>query len=279
MLKKEIVAVRGTAMKMADDQVIRSLEEHNEVGTNIHIPISLEDGGELFLRVPGFVDRPEPPMISAQIRTSEALTYKALRSGGVLVPEVYSWGSGTLSKSRGVCQIGTDVLTSGPCFTHILYSKLPGSPAQDLETLNSEQLDLFIDTYVLQAIKISAVKFDAVGGLRLNGKGQTVVGGSVDIRETNLPGCLDLGGPFESTRARYLYRIEACLKAIEADMLFRVAPLHAYLAYLEVKRMVSACELLKEEEHDFYLKHSHAASHNILISQTGEITALLDWEW
>jgi hypothetical protein len=98
---------------------------------------------------------------------------------------------------------------------------------------------------------------------------------------SNGPDSNDLGGPFQSTRDRYLYRIEDALSAIKADMLYRPAPLRAYLAHLEVRDLIRACPALKEEEeeHDFYLKQPDGGSDNILITSSGEVSALLDWEW
>jgi hypothetical protein len=69
-------------------------------GPNLHIPIIFEDGCEWLLRLPVFRSPPKPANMCALIRTSEVLTYQALHSAGVLVPEVYSWGMGSLSENR-----------------------------------------------------------------------------------------------------------------------------------------------------------------------------------
>jgi hypothetical protein len=141
------------------------------------------------------------------------------------------------------------------------------------------QLDRFIDTYAAQSIKISNIRFEAIGGLQLNDAKETVVGKLVDIRETNHPDCEDLGGPFSSTREKYLYQLVASIAAIKAGYLFRDAPLRAYLAYCEVKKLVLACQQLKEVEDGFYLRHPDATSNNILMLENGEVSGLLDWEW
>jgi hypothetical protein len=116
----------------------------------------------------------------------------------------------------------------------MLYEKLPGSPTHDLNALSPEQLARFIDTYADQAIKVSEVKFEAIGGLCTDNANRTVVGRSVDTRNCNGPHCDNLGGPFRSTSEQYLHHIEAILSAIKANMLFRETPLFAYLANLEV---------------------------------------------
>lgn len=99
------------------------------------------------------------------------------------------------------------------------------------------------------------------------------------MRQSNGPDCNHLGGPFKSTRDRYLYQIEAALSAIKVGTLFRRAPLRAYLAHLEVRDLILGCESLEEDEQEFYLKHPDGTSDNILIDQTGAVSALLDWEW
>lgn len=130
-----------------------------------------------------------------------------------------------------------------------------------------------------QAIKLSEAKFTAVGGLCLDQSGAITVGKLVDVRVSNAPDCDDLGGPFRSTRDRYLYHIEAVLCAIKADMLFRRAPLHAYLAHLEIKDLILASPDLRQSETEFYLKHPDASSDNILATESGAVSGLLDWEW
>jgi len=126
---------------------------------------------------------------------------------------------------------------------------------------------------------VSAIKSEAIGGLCTNNSNETVIGKSVDIRNSNGPHSDDLGGPFHSTLEKYLHQIDAILSAIKANMMFRGAPLFAYLSYLEVRELILACPALKEEEQEFYLKHPDPKSDNLLISSSGAVTALLDWQW
>ena len=160
-----------------------------------------------------------------------------------------------------------------------MYEQLPGSPAHDLDDLSPEQLDRFIDTYAAEAIKISSVKFPAVGGLCLDDAGAITVGKMVDTRESSAAGCNHLGGPFKSTRERYLYQIEANMSAIKAGTLFRYGAHRAYLAHLEVRDLILGCAALQEDEQEFYLKHPDGTADNILIDGSGAVSALLDWEW
>jgi hypothetical protein len=156
---------------------------------------------------------------------------------------------------------------------------MPGSPAYELSDLAPSQLDKFIETYAIQAIKISGLSFGAIGGLRTDETGAVVVGSMADVRNSNGPDCDGLGGPFSSTWDKYSYLVEAALAAIKAGQLFRKAPLRAYLAHLEVRALINSCPLLKKKETHFYLKHPDAKSDNILIAEDGSVTALLDWDW
>jgi hypothetical protein len=113
----------------------------------------------------------------------------------------------------------------------------------------------------------------------LDDAGAITVGRLVDTRVCNGPDCNDLGGPFKSTRDQYLYHIEASLSAIKAGTLFRRASLRAYLAHLEVRDLILGCAALKEDESEFYLRHPDLTSDNILIDESGAVSAILDWEW
>jgi len=83
------------------DHSVRPSEGNLGTGINIHVPITFDDGEEWLLRIPSYGDKPFPKNVTAQTRESEVCTYKILHAAGVLVPEVYSWGMGTLSKKKG----------------------------------------------------------------------------------------------------------------------------------------------------------------------------------
>jgi hypothetical protein len=149
-----------------------------------------------------------------------------------------------------------------------------------MNALSSDQIDKMIDTYAEQMIKISEVSFDAIGGLKLDENGKIVVGGMVDSRDTNAPDQANLGGPFHSMREYYLYQIDACLAAIKAGMLFRRDLYTSFLAYRELRELVASSPVLNaEEDSKFYLVHPDGGASNILITEDGRISALLDWEW
>jgi hypothetical protein len=100
-LNKEILALEPGVNFTVEKRLGDVSDRRDDGGVNIHLPIKFEGGKEWLLRIPSYGDKPEPADMVEQIRTSEVLTYKALRAGGVLVPEVYSWGFGTVSKSAG----------------------------------------------------------------------------------------------------------------------------------------------------------------------------------
>jgi hypothetical protein len=100
-LNKEILALEPGVNFTVEKRLGDVSDRRDDGGVNIHLPIKFEGGKEWLLRISSYGDRPEPADMVELIRTSEVLTYKALRAGGVLVPEVYSWGFGTVSKSAG----------------------------------------------------------------------------------------------------------------------------------------------------------------------------------
>jgi hypothetical protein len=156
---------------------------------------------------------------------------------------------------------------------------MPGSPAHDLEALSSHQLDVFVDTYAQQSIKIAKARFSGLGGLCTDAQGAVTVGALVESRNSNGPENPGLGGPFRSSLELYVHQVEAALSAIKAGQLFRAAPYRAYLAHLKVKDLILSCPTLTEKEHEFYLRHPDGKSDNILIAEDGSVTALLDWQW
>jgi hypothetical protein len=100
-LNKEVMALEPGVNFTLEKHLGDVSDRRDDGGPNIHIPIKFEGGKEWLLRIPSYGYKPEPADMVALVRTSEVLTYKALRAGGVLVPEVYSWGFGTVSKSAG----------------------------------------------------------------------------------------------------------------------------------------------------------------------------------
>jgi len=100
-LKKEILALEPGKNFTLETRLGDVSDRTDDGGINIHIPIRSEGAKDWLLRIPSYADRPEPADMVERVRNSEVLTYKALRAAGVLVPEVYSWGFGTVSKSAG----------------------------------------------------------------------------------------------------------------------------------------------------------------------------------
>lgn len=97
----------GHACMISDalrDHSIRPTECDEEMGINIHMPIDWDDGQEWLLRMPSLSDIPKPADMLAQVRLSEVCTYRFLHAAGVPVPEVYGWGTGSLSNKRGECK-------------------------------------------------------------------------------------------------------------------------------------------------------------------------------
>jgi hypothetical protein len=101
-LRKEIRDLKPYADFAMDQFLTDVSDRRDDRGINVHVPIRFVGGDEWFLRAPTFGSTPpEPADLIALTRTSEVLTYKALRAAGVAVPEVYSWGFGSVSRSAG----------------------------------------------------------------------------------------------------------------------------------------------------------------------------------
>jgi hypothetical protein len=66
--------------------------------SNVCLDVTFDDGVVWILKV-SYYDGPSVPAEMARRSCrSEVATYRALHAGGVMVPEVYAWGVGQMSK-------------------------------------------------------------------------------------------------------------------------------------------------------------------------------------
>jgi hypothetical protein len=136
-----------------------------------------------------------------------------------------------------------------------------------------------IDSYAKQCIKLYDVQFDQIGSLDADESGRVFVGRTVDLRDGTRAEKPYFGGPFQSMRDLYLYKIELVLEWIKAGTWFRPNPTFGYLIHLELKELVTNTEALDDDETTFFLQHPDSLGRNMLISEDGELECLLDWEW
>jgi hypothetical protein len=100
-LRREVAALKPGSNFVMSQHLGDVSDRLDDGGINIHIPLKFEGGDEWLLRIPSYGLRPAPVDMVFQVRTSEVLTYKALRAAGVAIPDVYGWGFGTISRSAG----------------------------------------------------------------------------------------------------------------------------------------------------------------------------------
>jgi hypothetical protein len=137
----------------------------------------------------------------------------------------------------------------------------------------------YIDGWAAQSIKLSSISFDKIGALGYDCNGEVIVGSLTDIRDTLPTGPPYFDGPFKTLRQRHTKHIDNILRAIEAGTKYRDQPLQAYLGHLRIREIVSASEELGRSETEFFLQHADARTHNLLVTEDHEISAILDWEW
>ncbi|KAH7389773.1 hypothetical protein BKA66DRAFT_414088 [Pyrenochaeta sp. MPI-SDFR-AT-0127] len=82
-------------------------------------------------------------------------------------------------------------------------------------------------------------------------------------------------GPFETAKDYHMAIIEAHLSLIEEGTLYPEHAVEAYLTYSILQERIS--ELYKELE-SFYLTHIDAKGDHILLSPSGHISGIIDWQ-
>jgi hypothetical protein len=128
-------------------------------------------------------------------------------------------------------------------------------------------------------VRLEGAKFTKIGSLDTNRSGATIIGTMVDQRELTRRDEPFFGGPFLSMREYYLYQIDEVLQSIKAGQTFREDPVMGYLIHLELRNLVRKTEALDDSETDFFLQHPDSHIGNTLLSEDGDISGLLDWEW
>lgn len=125
-------------------------------------------------------------------------------------------------------------------------------------------------------VALSGVRFTAVGSLHYpdSTSGGPIVG---PLRALNFgAGTLPLG-PFTTSQACWLTRIDAVLEAIRAGAMYVHAPLEAYLVHLEARVLVAACDDMGVPG-PTYLRHGDMSGGNVMLLDDGTIGSVIDWE-
>lgn len=155
---------------------------------------------------------------------------------------------------------------------------LPCAIPLTYKEVEKEWLSSVIDHYADISIRISTLKYDAIGGLDIDLDGNLVVGSDVEFSLTSSRNPTGLHGLFRSLRERFLHIVDAMLDYIKRGIVYRTRPTLAYLVYLEIRRLIGAFSPLAAEETEFYLEHPDSHSGNILLSGSS-ISGYIDWQW
>jgi hypothetical protein len=282
-LKNELEVLRpGHTCEIAMPD-ITEIDEECHGGLNIHIPILFDDGVEWMLRLNGY-DRDHPPFeVLEYKRRSEVATMMALQSVTDLVPKVYGWGVGKLSKTNGESPGDDETDSLDPRCLYIFSDKKPGRTCegvfefdQDQEAIPQATKLKFIEDYAEFCIQVSNLSYDSIGSLDLDGN-KIKVGPMVELYGVSSTTAPYFPGPFKSMRDRYVAQIDRVLSATRKGLMGQNRPLLVYLAHLVARDLVMNDPEMGKEEGEFYIRQPDALAGQFLVKD-GSITAVLDWE-
>lgn len=262
---------------------IAEIDEECHGGQNIHIPILFDDGVEWILRLNGY-DRAHPPFgVLEYKRRSGVATMMALQTVTNLVPRVYSWGIGKLSKTKGMSVDDGRTDSIDPRCLYIVSDKKPGRACEAVFEFTKDEEEIpqatklkFIEDYADFCVRVSNLSYDSMGSLDLDG--DTIkIGPMIDQYGGSNVTAPYFPGPFKSMRDRYIAHIDRVLSATRKGLMGKKRPLLVYLAHLVARDLVmNDAEMAKEDE-KFYIRQPDALAGQFLV-QDGGITAVLDWE-
>jgi hypothetical protein len=127
-LDEEAIIARVSALRpgrkcsIVMPRTTAQLPDDNYGGFNLCIDVPFDDGVTWILKVP-YTGSPSPPheMIYRGCE-SQVATYRTLHACGMLVPEVYAWGVGELSKPGGTSTSPSELM-SQPIKLHGYYTR------------------------------------------------------------------------------------------------------------------------------------------------------------
>ena len=207
----------------------------------------------------------------------------ALQTVTNLVPRVYSWGIGKLSKTKGMSVNDGRTDSIDPRCLYIFSDKKPGRACEAVFEFTKDEEEIpqatklkFIEDYADFCVRVSNLSYDSMGSLDLDGDA-IKIGPMIDLYGGSNVTAPYFPGPFKSMRDRYIAHIDRVLSATRKGLMGRKRPLLVYLAHLVARDLVmNDAEMAKEDE-KFYIRQPDALAGQFLV-QDGGITAVLDWE-
>ncbi|WVF70961.1 hypothetical protein IAT40_005757 [Kwoniella sp. CBS 6097] len=243
---------------------------------NVNFIMTFDDGVKWVLRIRQDRGHRLPRVIREANIRSEVTTMNLLKANGVQVPAAWL-----------PCHLDQ----ADPCveelpFDYFFIEFIEGEkwkvwrPLDKPIDLPKEQLELFIEVYAKQQIKMSEVFVPTKRiGCLSNNPDNNIVAGPIIARGTFMthkpPYLL---GPFKTLQERYLAHIRAHLDYLALGAIQWCA-MESYLWHLEVEELVLNSRLLAEEPDAVYIKHDDDKGDIFLYDDQKQITGVLDWEW
>jgi hypothetical protein len=217
---------------------------------------------------------------------SEIATMKALREGGMRVPEAwlpdqseecesYTWvlptisSFGLIDKAANIHWFFIDHITGSPEPTF-----LTGRPPPPTDPILR-----IIHNMALSYLDLEKTIFTSIGSPTMGPDGKVIVGPIID-RFPMFTSEPYYAGPFKTPRERYVDHFQRRMDYILAGVWCeKKAKVQLYLQCLEVKTLVEECEELSNASGPYYIKHGEPKGDQILVDDEGNITGTIDWEW
>ncbi|OCF56702.1 hypothetical protein L486_05556 [Kwoniella mangroviensis CBS 10435] len=273
----------GHSCQLTIPQDLDAFAESSKIGIfNLHFLITFNDGVKWLLRVRQDKGHRPPAEIARTVIESEVATLGVLKEGGLPVAKGYLLLS--LETSEGEKQ----KLPFDYFFCEFLEGtpfKVPRADWYGSIDLQGDRLLHFIDEYAKIQIQLSdhPLPFTRIGCLCYehvdNGDRPVKVGPIVcrgTFMKTQSPYFF---GPFSTNKERYLANIDATLNYDRHYAPKTLRTLDRYLWHLELRELVNACNVLKEEPKEVYIKHDDEKGDHFLVDEEEKVTGIIDWEW
>ncbi|WVF66851.1 hypothetical protein IAT40_001593 [Kwoniella sp. CBS 6097] len=276
LIKLEVETLRPghTVSHVHLPDTVKSLALGWRGSCNFHIEIDFEDGSNWMMRIRRRVVHRMPDAPLKLNIESEVATKQVLQQAGVAVPRAYL----PLRDSR--------------LHHKLLYSYqefIPGQLWTSMSDRKDEQdpLDTGSINHVRSLaewfISMEKASFDKIGSPTFSSgdasnSSKIVIGPQIERRPAYVESPY-YHGPFMTPKERWLSSIDTRLTLLRRREYCTIQrEVSLYLALLEVKSLVQACEEL-DHPGPYYIKHDDDRSDHIKSREDGTVTYILDWEW
>ncbi|WVW79909.1 hypothetical protein I302_101879 [Kwoniella bestiolae CBS 10118] len=230
---------------------------------NFHLVIDFDVGTKWVMRIRWKQTRLQPDEAIEMCMRSEIATLKALFDGGARVTRSYERPRHSTVSSE-LMYFYQEFVKGFP--THCVFGPMTPKP----------MTSTCMKSYAAWMISLEKITFNKAGSLRLTDRGEVVFGSHIERDRTALIHPPYYLGPFNTAKERWLSTIAWKMRSILDKREVKPSEeLLCYLSMLEMKDLVSGCEEL--EKGPRYIKHYDL--HGRHDKDTGELNALLDWEW